>query len=134
MVREIAIAMVVGAGLAGAAEGQQSIGVSAVVLERAEAEVLDVGVRSVGARLRVEAGMAAAGADTRLLRSTWVRAGGGVTETTIPVRVREGGTLRLERRGVGAAAAPGEKIEAGASLLIDAAGHLTVTRVIASNS
>lgn len=94
MVREIAIAMVVGAGLAGAAEGQQSIGVSAVVLERAEAEILDVDVRSVGARLRVEAGMAA-GADTRLLRSTWVRAGGGVTETTIPVRVREGGTLRL---------------------------------------
>lgn len=132
MVREIAIAMVVGAGLAGAAEGQQSIGVSAVVLERAEAEILDVDVRSVGARLRVEAGMAA-GADTRLLRSTWVRAG-GVTETTIPVRVREGGTLRLERRGVGTVAEPGEKIEAGASLLIDAAGHLTVTRVIASNS
>lgn len=133
MVRGIAIAMVVGAGLAGAAEAQQSIGVSAVVLERAEAEILDVDVRSAGARLRVEAGMAA-GADTRLLRSTWVRAGGDATETTIPVRVREGGTLRLERRGVGAVAAPGEKIEAGASLLIDAAGHLTVTRVIASNS
>lgn len=132
MVREIAIAMVVGAAFASAAEGQ-SIGVSAVVLERAAPEVLDVDVRSVGARLRVETGTGAAGADTRLLRSTWVRAG-GVTETTIPVRVREGGTLRLERRGVGAAAAPGEKIEAGASLLIDAAGHLTVTRVIASNS
>ena len=133
MVREIMISMVLGAGLAGAAAGQQSIGVSAVVLERAAPETLDLKVRSAAAGLRVEAAVVER-ADTRLLRSTWVRTGGGVTEATIPVRVREGGTLRLERRGVGVVEAPGERIEAGASLLIDAAGHLTVTRVIASNS
>ena len=132
MVREISIAMVLAAGLAGAAAAQQSIGVSAVVLERAEAETLDLNVRSAGTGLRVETAVKE-GADTRLLRSTWVRAG-RTTETMVPVRVREGSTLRLERRGVGVVEVPGERIEAGASLLIDAAGHLTVTRVIASNS
>ena len=133
MVREISIAMVLAAGSAGAAAAQQSIGVSAVVLERAEAETIDLNVRRAGSGLRVETAVKE-GADTRLLRSTWVRAGGGATETMVPVRVREGSTLRLERRGVRVVEAPGEKIEAGASLLIDAAGHLTVTRVIASNS
>ena len=132
MVRETAMALMFGAGLAGAAAGQQSIGVSAVVVERAEAETIDLNVRSAAAGLLVEA-VVVEGSDTRLLRSTWVRTG-GVSEATIPVRVREGGALRLERRGVRAVAAPGERIEAGASLLIDAVGHLTVTRVIASNS
>jgi hypothetical protein len=133
MVREISIAMVLAAGFAGAASAQQSIGVSAVVLERAEAETIELNVRSAGTGLRVEMAVKE-GADTRLLRSTWVRTGGGVTEATIPVRFREGSTLRLERRGVEVVGAPGERVEAGASLLIDAAGHLTVTRVIASNS
>ena len=133
MVREISIALVLAAGLAGGAAGQQSIGVSAVVLERAGAESIAVTVRSAGSGLRVETAVRE-GAGTRLLRSTWVRTGVGVAETTIPVRVREDGVLRLERRGAEAVGAPGERIESGSSVRIDAAGHLTVTRVIASNS
>lgn len=132
MVRELSIAMVLAGGFAGAAAAQQSIGVSAVVLERAAAEKIELNVRSAGGGLRVEAAVTE-DADTRLLRSTWVRTG-GVTETTVPVRVREGSTLRLERRGAGVVEAPGERIDAGVSLLIDAAGHLTVTRVVAANS
>ncbi|HSK20776.1 MAG TPA: hypothetical protein VK912_16605 [Longimicrobiales bacterium] len=132
MVREISIAIVLGAGFAGAASAQQSVGVSAVVLERAEVEAIELNVRSAGTGLRVETAVKE-GTDTRLLRSTWVRTG-GVTEETIPVRAGEGSILRQERRGVGVVEAPGRRIEAGASLHIDAAGHLTVTRVIASNS
>jgi hypothetical protein len=137
MVREFATAMVLGAVLTGAAAGQQSVGVSAVILERVEADAVEVEVRSIGGRLRVEHPESPVQqVGTRLLRSTYVNpgVGAGAAETTVPVRVHEGGTLRLERRAVQAGGESGEKVPAGGSVLIDAVDQLTLTRVVASNS
>lgn len=137
MVREIACAMLMGAVLAGAAAGQQSVGVSAVILERVEADIVDVEVRSQGGQLRVEQQPESPlrHEGTRLLRTTWVSAGTPLdpAEAEVAVRVGEGGTLRLERRGVQWERSSGE-VRAGESLLIDVTEQLTLTRVVASNS
>lgn len=139
MVRELASAMALGVVLTGAAAAQQSVGVSAVILERVEADVVQVEVRSAGGRLHVEqTEYLELHEGTRLLRSTYVNAGevAGAAETTVPVSVRSAGagTMRLERRVVRSGAPVGERVHPGESLLLAPATQLTLTRVIASNS
>jgi hypothetical protein len=134
MMRELAMAAVLGMGLATAAAAQQSVMASAVVLEQVEPDVRQVEVRSSDGRMILsEAGAEVQPAQTRLLRSTFVNAGVGAVEATVPFRIREEGTLRLERRGVPQHVS-GERLEDGESLLIDVVEQLTVTRIIASNS
>lgn len=138
MVRELACAMAFGWLLTGAAAAQQSVGVSAVILERIKSDVIEVEVRSASGRLHVtQPESLLRDGDTRLLRSTYVRRGGGAgTEATVPVRVRSAGagSVRLERRAVGWRAPVGQRVHPGESLLMDTASELTLTRVIASNS
>lgn len=138
MVRELAFAMATGAVVAGAAAGQQSVGVSAVILERIEAGDVDVEVRSYGRHLLVEQPLESPlhQSGTRWLRSTWVSAGtlSDPAAERVPVRVREGGTLRLERRAVHVEGGSGREVHAGEPVLIEITQRLTLTRVVASNS
>lgn len=139
MVREMASALALGIVLTGAAAAQQSVGVSAVILERVEADVVEVQVRSIGGQLQVEQSESLLRHEgTRLLRSTYVNAGsdGGAAEATVPVRVRSAGagTLRLERRVLRSGAPVGERVHPGESVLLTPTSELTLTRVIASNS
>ena len=133
MVRELAAAMVLGMTMAGAAAAQQSIGVSAVILERVDAGAVDVAVRSIDGRLGIERVPAERTSGSRLLRATFVSSGtGSVIEET--VRIHDGGSVRLERRALHRGGMQGEKMKAGETLFVDAAPQLTVTRVVASNS
>lgn len=136
MIRESAIGLVLGLALASTAAGQQSIGVSATILERVEADAVELQVRSFGDRLSVTSVQPRATAGTRLLRATYVSAGiaAGSDASTSPVYVQDGSSARLERRAVRSGRMTGDEVEAGEALYIDAAEQLTVTRVIASNS
>lgn len=136
MVRELAYTVVFGAVLSGAAAGQQSVGVTAVILERVEAAQVDVEVRNVGGRFEVEQSESRVRqSGTRLLQHTYVSDAvlPGVAEAAVPVRVGDGGTMRLERRTV-QVENKGQEIITGEPLLIEAAGQLILTRVIAANS
>src|SRR5690606_7156577 len=83
-----------------AASGQQTIGVSAVVLERVEPAQVELEIRSVRGGLRVEQATSAARTDSRLLQSTFVSSTSAGNGATRPVRVHDGGTVRVERRPV----------------------------------
>lgn len=134
MVREFAYSVAFATILSGAAAGQQSVGVSAVILERVEATHVDVEVRSIDGRFEVEQ-VESLGLqrDTRLLQHAYVM---GVqpaaTEVTVPDRI-SGGTACLERRAV-QSDCRGEEMLVGEPLFIEAAGRLVLTRVIAANS
>jgi hypothetical protein len=127
MVRCLATAVILCGVTAAAASAQQSIGVSAVILERIDAGAVDVEVRSAGSRLSVRQSDAGAAAK-RLLRSTFVHAGPGAGAAMIPERLRDSGLTRLERRVDGRAAG------AERMVTVDRADRLTITRVIASDS
>lgn len=135
MVGRLAAALTLSAVLSSAAAAQQSITASAVILERAEADPIEVELRSVGSRISVEQSVRQH-AGTRLLRSTYVNTGSATdgVEETVPMRVREDGILRLERRGI--RSADGEQVElrSGEHVLIDRVRELTITRIVAANS
>ncbi|HEX2167486.1 MAG TPA: hypothetical protein VHG09_09680 [Longimicrobiales bacterium] len=136
MVRELAYTVVFGAVLSGAAAGQQSVGVTAVILERVEAAHVDVEVRSVGGRLELEQSESPVRrSGTRVLQHTYVGAGAlsGMAEAKVPYRVGDGSALRLERRRV-QLENKGEEVLQGEPLIVEAAGQLIVTRVLAANS
>ncbi|MGH7447222.1 MAG: hypothetical protein ACRELT_06660 [Longimicrobiales bacterium] len=132
--RLAATAMVMSAVLPGAGVGQQSITASATILERIDAGAVEVEVRSVGSRLSVRQPDASVVRGTRLLRSTFVHTGAGAEAVEVPVRVREGGILRLERRRMRNDGGAEEELRSGSRLLIDMVEELTITRVVAANS
>lgn len=136
MVRQSAVAIVLGVMLASSAAGQQSIGVSATILERVEAEMVELEVRSVDGRLSVASPTGSRSADqSRVLRRTFVSGGSSVAEEVgIPVRVLDGSSVRLERRAMQLDWRAGAEMEAGKTLFIESAERLTVTRVVAANS
>lgn len=134
MVREFATALTFGAVLAGAAAGQ-SVTASATILERVEADAIEVDIRSHAGRLSVAQPVTQSERGARLLRSTFVSDGSvGDDAATVPVRVHSEGALRLERRALPMGIGSGTRMEAGEALLIDVTDNVTITRVIASNS
>jgi hypothetical protein len=135
MIRRLAMAVAMTGALAGTGAAQQSVTVSATILERVEAGAVEVEVRSAGSRLSVRQTEGQAVSGTRLLRSTFVQTGGvEPVEVGTAVRNGDGSILRLERRTMGVDAAVREELRSGGRLLIDLVDQLTVTRVVASNS
>lgn len=136
MIRRLAMAVIMTGALAGTGAAQQSITVSATILERVEAGAAEVEVSSAGSRLSVrQAEGAGAISGTRLLRSTFVQTGGvEPMDVDTAVRSGDGSILRLERRTMGVDAAAQEQLRSGGRLLIDMVDQLTITRVVASNS
>lgn len=136
MRRGFLIAAGIGSALALAAPASaQSIRATAVIVEPVEAPTLEIRVKSVGGRLRVRQEQpVATGIDSRLLSRTYVGAGESGSLHLAPVRVRENGVMRLERRFVPSEGVPVGELRGSAGVLIDGAATLTITRVIAANS
>ena len=134
MVRSVLVVLALLALTSAAAAAQHTIGVSAVVLERVEAVPVELEIRSARGGLRVQHAASAARSDSRLLQSTFVSVTPDATAEMVPVRVYEGGTVRVERRSVGGDDTGVEELGAGESLLIPEVERLIVTRVVASNS
>jgi hypothetical protein len=136
MIRRLALAVMMTGALAGTGAAQQSISASATILERVEAGAAEVEVSSAGSRLSVrQTDGPGTVSGTRLLRSTFVEAGGVESmEAGAAVRNGDGSILRLEQRTMGVDAAAREELRSGGRLLIDLVDQLTITRVVASNS
>ena len=127
MVRCLATAVIFTGVMATAAAAQQTIGVSAVILERVDPGTADVHLQSVGSRLTVREATTK-GPSSRLLRHTFV----GTSQNdsaSLPDSYRDGGLVPLaaSRRSQGE-----DIVERRAT--VDRSDRITVTRVIASNS
>ena len=117
------------------AAGQSSIRATAVIETPVEAPAVEIHVKRVGSRLSVrQEERPASHAGSMLLHRTFVGTMERGKGSLAPVRVRENGVMRLERRYMPLEGEPVGELRGSAGVLIDGTAGLTITRVIAANS